>query len=515
MTNMMNSYDEIPYPSLVYTDTHPDRLAMLATLFGLKPPPVATSRVLELGCGDGTNLIAIAQSLPQAECWGIDFSAKQIATGQNVIDAIQLPNITLKTLSFNQVDESLGQFDYIIAHGVYSWVPKDMQETVLTLIQSHLAADGIAYISYNIFPGWHQENVVRDMMRYHTQQLPDIPFQIRMMQAKGILQFLANIRQSGNTAFDGLIQEKWQQLKAVPDNYLYHDFLEADNHPIYFYQFVQLMSQHRLAYVTDIEFRHYLMLSFPPEVVEAMEELFLDDWVKKEQYLDFFYNRTLRRTLLCHQQMSVSRELDWTNLVECYIAASLSPEKVSIDWQAYEPVQFKKADEEMITIAHPLVKVAIRYLSSLYPQRISFDALFNYAHQKMHKRQTDLSAWRETFAQELLHLYCAEAIELSKEPPSFVTTLNTVPIASPFARWQASQGEAAVINLRCELIQLSARAMALLPHLNGNNDSQALRAIFKKILKNQNDEKIKSSHLSTVLEKTLLEIAQAALLHIF
>lgn len=512
MTNIMNSYDEIPYPSLVYTDTHPDRLAMLATLFGLKPPPVATSRVLELGCGDGTNLIAIAQSLPQAECWGIDYSAKQIATGQSVIEAIHLPNITLKALSFNEFDDSFGQFDYIIAHGVYSWVSKDMQETVLRLIQSHLAAHGIAYISYNIFPGWHQENVVRDMMRYHTQQLPDIPFQIRIMQAKGILQFLANIRQSGNTAFDWLIQEKWQQLKAVPDNYLYHDFLEADNHPIYFYQFVQQASQHRLAYVTDIEFRHYLMLSFPSEVVEAMEELFLDDWVKKEQYMDFFYNRTLRRTLLCHQDMSVSRELDWKNLLECYIAASLPPENVSIDWQAYEPVKFKKADGEMITIAHPLVKIAIRYLSNLYPQQISFEALFNYAHQQLHKRQIDLSAWRQTFAQELLHLYCSEAIELYQEPPLFVSTLNTVPIASPFARWQASQGEVAIINLRCELIQLSAIAMALLPHLNGNNDSQTLPGILKQILKNQPGEKVKPSHLSAVLEKTLLEIAQGALL---
>ncbi|MEK8020708.1 MAG: hypothetical protein VSS75_027895, partial [Candidatus Parabeggiatoa sp.] len=82
------------------------------------------------------------------------------------------------------------------------------------------------------------------------------------------------------------------------------------------------------------------------------------------------------------------------------------------------------------------------------------------------------------------------------------------PIASPLARFLASQGEHPLINLRCEFIELSAISRALVPHLNGKNSRQALLIILKKLLKKQ---RIKTP-LGTLLDKTLLEIVQSALL---
>ncbi len=149
-----------------------------------------------------------------------------------------------------------------------------------------------------------------------------MPPQISLKQAKGILQFVTHLRAQGTTMFDVLLQEKWEQMKDVSDNYLYHDFLEKDNHPVYFHEFVQHATQHQLAYVTDVEFRHYLFLSFSPEVVEALEELFQDDIFKREQYLDFFYHRTLRRSLLCHAEVPMQHELHPTVLQDCYLTAS-------------------------------------------------------------------------------------------------------------------------------------------------------------------------------------------------
>ncbi len=507
----MNTYDDIPYPSLVYSDTHPSKQAALAMLFGLKPPVVASCRVLELGCGDGTNIIAIAQSLPQASLLGIDFSAQQIAKGLAMIEAIKLANLTLKQFDFNDIDASLGEFDYIIAHGVYSWVPEKMQETVLEIIQRHLAPNGIAYISYNVYPGWYLENVVRDMMLYHTQQLPDhLPFSDLMRQAKGIVRFLANLRQEGNEAFDLLLQEKSLQLETLQDNYLDHDLLEEENHPVYFHQFIKQADQHGLAYVTDIEFRHYLMLSFPDDVVEAMAELFQEDFLKKEQYLDFFYNRTLRRSLLCHQEISVHREVDWKGIFSCYLAAFLPADKTPANGRYEDSVQFKKADGELITVKQPLVQVALTCLTRLYPQWISFESLFLYVCTQLPQLDQDSSILQDAFAQELLALYNREAIELQFDSSPFVTRACTYPIASPLARFLASQGEEPLINLRCEFIELSAIGRALLPHLNGKNSRQALLIILKKWLKKQ---KMKTEQpLRTLLDKTLLEIAQCALL---
>ena len=503
-----NVYDEIPYPSLVYTDTHPGRLATLVTLFGIKPPPIVNCRVLELGCGDGTNLIAISQTLPQASLWGIDFSAKQIASGQKVISALKCPNVTLKQLDFNEIDESLGKFDYIIAHGIYSWVPVTMQDKLLSIIRRHLGANGIAYISYNVYPGWHLDNIIRDMMMYHTQQLPTTPARLSLKQAKGILQFIANLRQSGNSAYDVLLQEKWQELQTVSENYLCHDFLEADNDPVYFHQFVKHATQHDLAYVTDIEFRRYLMAAYPVELVEAFKEYFQGDFFKQEQYMDFFLNRSLRRSLLCHQNVAIKRELDLETLASYYIAANLQPITNNARWQPQESSQFKNAQGEIFTIKHSLTKAAILHLTSLYPHRITFDNLFQHICQQLPQANQD----SPTLQQELLHLYGVEAIELNIEPPPYVTAIGNYPTASHFARWLSSQKQM-VINLRCEIINLSPIATALLPHLNGKNDSKALRAILKKLVKKPKIKKsLGMNYLEIKLEEVLLEIAQGALL---
>src|SRR5262249_50612084 len=98
------SYDEVPYESLPFAQTHPDRLATVATLFGMRPAPADRSRVLELGCAAGGNLIPMALALPQSRFLGTDLSGRQIADGQKVVGALGLTNIELKHLSITEVD---------------------------------------------------------------------------------------------------------------------------------------------------------------------------------------------------------------------------------------------------------------------------------------------------------------------------------------------------------------------------------------------------------------------------
>jgi len=508
----MNNYNDIPYPSLVYTDTHPNRLATLATLFGLKPPPVATSRILELGCGDGTNLIAIAQTLPAAECWGIDAAVTQIDRGKQLIEAIPLTNITLKTINFNEIDESWGVFDYIIAHGIYSWISLDTQDVLLDLIQRHLAPNGIAYLSYNIYPGWHLENVVRDLMIYHTQQLPDASFQLNMMQAKGILQFITRLRQPGEGAFDQLLQEKNAQLQEVDDNYLYHDFLAGENHPVYFSQFIQHLKKHQLAYLTDIEFRRYLMLNFPPAVVEALEELFQGDELRQEQYLDFFYNRTLRRSLVCHPENVIARELQWAHLNQLLVTSLATHDSNS-------PMKFQTVTGETVSITEPWLKKMLVFLTEQAPKPVAVSELFQSVIQSSLPALPDeepvVSIPNEAeFVQALASLYCQEALEFHLQPPCYETQWTNTPLASPLARYQARQGQSPLINLRCEFINLSPVATALLPHLNGEKTQSVLLTILKNLVKNKKIkfEKAEKNQLEVVLERALREIANGGLL---
>ena len=163
-----NSYDEVPYESHPFAQTHPSRLFTVGTLFGLRPTPVQRCRVLELGCAAGGNLIPMAEYLPDSEFVGLDLSARQVEDGKKLIADFGLKNLTLKHASILDVDASYGTFDYVICHGVYSWVPSSVQDKVLDICAKQLTPNGIAYISYNTYPGWHMRGMIRDMMQFHS-----------------------------------------------------------------------------------------------------------------------------------------------------------------------------------------------------------------------------------------------------------------------------------------------------------------------------------------------------------
>src|SRR5262245_57118876 len=122
MVTQSNSYDDVPYENFAFVQTHPDRLATIARMFGLITPEVSTSRVLELGCASGGNLLPMAFNLPRAEFVGIDLSQRQIERGRETIAAVGIPNARLEHASILDISRDWGTFDYIICHGVFSWV---------------------------------------------------------------------------------------------------------------------------------------------------------------------------------------------------------------------------------------------------------------------------------------------------------------------------------------------------------------------------------------------------------
>src|SRR5262245_16820704 len=170
---LLTSYEEVPYESKPIPGSHPDSLATMAILCGMQPPPIDRCRVLELGCAAGGNLLPMAQTVPDGRFVGIDLSPRQVADGQALIDALGLTNLELRALSILDVGEDFGTFDYIICHGVFSWVPREVQDKILAICRRHLAPNGVAYVSYNTYPGWHLRGMVRDMLTYHARQFED------------------------------------------------------------------------------------------------------------------------------------------------------------------------------------------------------------------------------------------------------------------------------------------------------------------------------------------------------
>jgi SAM-dependent methyltransferase len=230
-----NSYDEVPYDSHPFVQTHPDRLATVATLFGLRPQPIEQCRVLELGCAAGGNIVPIADELRESEFVGIDLSRRQIEDGKQLVEKLGLTNVDLRHASIMDVDESYGKFDYVICHGVFSWVPNAVQDKIFEICSQQMKPQGVAYISYNTYPGWHMRGMIRDMMRYHAERFSTA--KIRTRQARALLDFLAQSVKQPESAYTRLLQQELSTLRNQADHYLVHEHLEEVNAPLYFHQF--------------------------------------------------------------------------------------------------------------------------------------------------------------------------------------------------------------------------------------------------------------------------------------
>src|SRR5262249_6262531 len=204
------------------------------------------------------------------------------------------------------VDHNTGQFDYIICHGVYSWVPAEVRDKILAICSQNLAPNGIAYVSYNTYPGWHIRGMIREMMAYHVRQFSD-PKE-RVQQARAFVEFLTQAVGDPQTIYGGLLQIEADSLRKSSDTYIFHEHLEEVNRPVYFHEFAQSAAAHGLQYLAEAK-PHLLSQSLSVEAAKTLERI-AGDLIAGEQYLDFVRNQTFRRTLLCHREVSLKRPPD-------------------------------------------------------------------------------------------------------------------------------------------------------------------------------------------------------------
>jgi methyltransferase-like protein/cyclopropane fatty-acyl-phospholipid synthase-like methyltransferase len=464
------SYDEVPYRSQARYPTHPDCLATLATLLGMQPAPVDRCRVLELGCGDGGNLLPMAQYLPDSHFVGIDLSARQIADGQAVVDAVGLTNIKLYAMSVLEVGPALGEFDYLICHGVWSWVPPEVQEGIFRVCRERLAPQGVAYISYNTYPGWHRRSPVREMLRYHAAQFAT-PAD-RVLQARALLDFVADATPDADSGYARMLREEAELLRREQDYYLFHEHLEDDNHPVYFHEFMERAAVHRLQYLGE-SWYHTTPQSLPAEVQATLRGM-SSDLLHLEQYLDFLQNRTFRRSLLCHAECRLDRAPSLDRLARLSASALARPLGEDLDAASPATVRFQTEAGASVETNVPTVKAALLALYRRYPECLSLAELEHAVGAQVghlagyHPAQT-----RVTLGQTLLQFYLSNLVALHAYVPHFVTTVSQCPVASPLARYQAVHGRL-LTNAWHQLLEAGPLERRVLPQLDGRHPREAL-----------------------------------------
>lgn len=477
----LTSYEEIPYESKPLYPTHPDCLGTLATLLGMKPAPVDNCRVLELGCASGGNLIPMALSLPGSRFLGIDLSPRQIADGQAVVRSLGLTNIELRAASIMDVGGAYGSFDYIACHGVYSWVPAEVQDKILAICKHNLAPAGVAYISYNTLPGWHLRAGVREMMRYHVRRFaePDV----RVAQARAFLEFLIQAVPNPDSTYRRLLKEEADLLQPAADSYLFHEHLEDVNYPVYFHEFMQRADAHGLQYLGE-SWYHTSLDNLPGEVQGILQDL-SENLLQLEQYLDFVHNRTFRRTLVCHKNIELDRSPSAHVLASLHVTALARPgtPQPELDSDAVE--KFVLDDGSSAATNVPLIKAALTALYDAWPRPLSFRALFAAVYDRLPslacQGQEALATSPQLLAEGMLRCYLSNLVALHIHPPQFVVDAGPRPVASPLARLQASF-TSRVTNLRHRLVELNALDQVVVRYLDGSRDRAALVDVLAELV---------------------------------
>ena len=318
-----DTYDLVPYASYSYPQTHPRWLGVMGSLFGLDPPDPARARVLELGCASGGNLIPIAALTPETTCLGVEMSQRQVDAGRADIAALGLGNVRLERMSIAEVTPDLGTFDYIICHGVFSWVPAETRKHILRVAKENLAPQGIAYVSYNTLPGWNAVRSLRDMMLYHSAQFAD-PAQ-RVKEAVTMLQFVLNGLGTEDSAWRKTVETELNLLKSRGHEYIFHDHLETENTPVYLHEFMAMATERGLRYFGDSALATMYLGNLPAQVSGPLGQV--RDIVRREQYMDFVRNRRFRQTLLVHAARTPKFDVDPGRVCDFHLtSANLAPD---------------------------------------------------------------------------------------------------------------------------------------------------------------------------------------------
>lgn len=484
--DISGSYDRVPYEGHAYAASHPNSIAVAASLTGIVPPKIDGSRVLEIGCAAGNNLFPLAATYPNAEFIGIDLSSVQIKQGHDALAGFDLKNIKLINMSVMDMNDSFGKFDYILSHGVWSWVPPAVQDGILKVAHDRLKPTGLAYISYNVLPGWNWRGILREIMMMHGSHFSEPEEKVKA--GREFLNLLAaSFGENNKTPFATFLREESERMKKHRDPYVIHEYLETFNIPVYFRDFMARADAAGLQFVAESRVQTMALGLLAKPVADAIRKLNLTP-IEREQYIDFVRNRTFRETVLCHKEVKLERRITAEAIKKLDVACAAVPEKPITDFKSNEPAKFKWGNNQTIDVTLPLFKIALSYMAEIFPQSVSFADLIKVVNKKLVElgEPTLTVAEDKGLSNSLLDAYIRSLIELHFESPTIATKVSEKPVAFPLARKQAEISEN-VSTLRHTVVPLSPFNRCMIKLLDGTRTremvaDEVLKLIEKGVL---------------------------------
>lgn len=461
-------YDEMPYQSVAYAASSPDRIAAVAHLFGLAPPDPTTARVLELGCASGGNILPYACRFPGARLLGIDLSEGQVATGQERIAALGLDNIEIRHGDIATVELPEAAFDYVVLHGVWSWVPEAAQEAAFALARRCLVPGGLAYISYNTFPGWNMRKTVRDLTTYHAGSGGTPEF--RVARARWLLDKLGAMPERG--VYSQMLKQEAELNARQPDSYILGEFLADHNRPVYFHEFAARAQAHGLAFLCEADVSSSLPDMLEPETARLIRDIAAGSGLAAEQYMDFFTGRQFRRSILIKppEDGPLNRKLALSRLADLHLRS---------DWrrdpEAIEGVERRWCHGETRRDVGAGEDIVLGLLAQAAPGSLPIADLIREVLQRAGIRtEAELGKLLST----LLRLCFIQGLDLTFRPAKAGRADDARPKVSDLVRLEAASGQAWLSSPRHRPVSIGAGHNALVSLLDGTRTRPELVALL-------------------------------------
>ena len=469
-------HDRIHYPGGAWEHSHPDRISASARMYGLSPAPVERCRVLELGCGAGGNLVPMAYGLPGARFLGIDVAVRPIEIGRGLATALGLANIELQRCDILDIPADFGEFDYIIAHGVYSWVPAPVRDALMAAFARHLAPDGIAYLNFNALPGGHLRNLARDLMRFRLAVFDDAE-----AHGEDAVRFVRQVAgaQPERSPYRRILEGELDRIERNPPGVLFHDDLVPAHRAFHFRAVVEHAARHGLRYLcearpADVHAGRY------PEPVQAALRRFGGGRIAREQCLDFLVCQMYRCSLLCREEIALAPAGDLDAMRGLRAASPVRPAVASTDLTDGIAATFLAPDGAGLRLDDSTAKAALALLSERWPASVGVEPLLRDARRHAGRSGRPTPLERREFAGFLATNHAMGFVDLHTWEPPMAASPGVRPVASALARIEIGSGTR-VTSLRHRQVEIDDPvAAAVLARLDGTRDVASLREDLRR-----------------------------------
>ena len=512
--------DRIHYPGGAWEHSHPDRIAANARMYGMAPAPVKGARVLELGCGAGRNLVPMACVLPEARFLGIELAARPVGIGRGLAAALALSNVELRQGDVLDLPADLGEFDYIIAHGVYSWVPAPVRDALMAAFARHLAPEGVAYLNFNALPGGHLRGLARDMMRFRLAAFDDP--EAHGEDAVRFVRTVAEAQPEGSP-YRRILEEELDRLEGNPAGVLFHDDLAPDHQAFHFRHVAGHAARHGLQYLcearpADVHPGRYpaairaawrrtggdriaaalrrgdgnRIAAVPPSmlttsgdpalrrssddhIAAALRRTGGDDRIARQQCFDFLVCQMYRCSLFCREGIALAPHADPERMSDLRAASAARPEPAPADLTDGLPATFRAPDGAAACIDDSAAKAALELLAGRWPASVELEALLRDARRRAGRTGRPTPLERREFAAFLASSHASGLVDLHTWEPPITTAVSDRPVASALARVEIGHGSR-VTSLRHRPVDFDDPvAAAVLARLDGDRDFETLR----------------------------------------